>query len=106
MSLINYFRSGGAYTKSPYSKDSFQIYITGGENNEDLVNTAEVLSEDGWSTAIPSLPVVIESHCMVLINDSAVMVIAGYQDRTYYSPRTYILNTEEGRWRRGPGLKN
>jgi hypothetical protein len=75
-----------------------------GLNNEGL-STAEVLTEKGWKQVEPSLPVNILGHCMVHVNATTVMVIGGIQNGTQNSNGTYILNTGNEQWRRGPNLK-
>ena len=75
-----------------------------GLNNEGL-STAEVLTEKGWKQMGPSLPVNILGHCMVHVNATTVMVIGGIQNGTQNSNGTYILNTGNEQWRRGPNLK-
>jgi hypothetical protein len=74
-----------------------------GLNNEGL-STAEVLTEKGWKQLGPSLPVNILGHCMVHINSTTVIVIGGIQNGTRNSNGTYILNTGNDHWRKGPNL--
>jgi len=65
--------------------------------------TVETLSTTGWSSFTPSLPVSISSHCMTLINATAVMVIAGLQ-KSVASGVTYFLTNDNRVWVQGPTL--
>jgi len=47
---------------------------------------AELLGESGWQEKLPNLPVPLNAHCMVLLNDTTVMVIGGRLNATF----TYV----------------
>jgi hypothetical protein len=64
-----------------------------------------MLTEEGWESNIPSLPVTIWAHCMVTVNSTTVMVIGGYQNY-YYSGKTFYFTFGEQSWTEGPELKN
>jgi hypothetical protein len=57
-----------------------KLLVTGGQDGSfsDL-NSAEMLTEEGWKTNIPSLPVTIRYHCMVTVNSTTVMAIGGFK---------------------------
>ncbi len=41
-----------------------KLVVTGGiDDSGSPVNSAEILSEEGWESNIPSLPVTIDGHC-------------------------------------------
>jgi N-acetylneuraminic acid mutarotase len=69
------------------------------------LKSAEMLSEEGWESNIPSLPVTIYGHCMVTVNSTTVMVIGGSQD-SQYSGKTFYFTFGEESWTEGPELKN
>jgi hypothetical protein len=53
------------------------------------LDSVEILTEDGWQSTTPSLPVTIAGHCMVTINSTTVIVIGGWQNsdlsgKTFY----------------------
>jgi N-acetylneuraminic acid mutarotase len=82
-----------------------KLLVTGGEDGlgSDL-NSAEMLTEEGWESNIPSLPVTIAAHCMVTVNSTTVMVIGGEQNRQY-SGKTFYFTFGEESWTEGPELK-
>ncbi len=58
-----------------------KLIVTGGyDGSGSSLNSAEMLTEEGWENNIPSLPVTIDYHCMVTVNSTTVMVIGGYQN--------------------------
>jgi hypothetical protein len=64
-----------------------------------------MLTEEGWESNIPSLPVKISAHCMVTVNSTTVMAIGGGQN-FYYSRKTFYFTFGEESWTEGPELKN
>jgi hypothetical protein len=83
-----------------------KILVTGGygASGYDL-KSAEMLTEEGWESNIPSLPVTIKHHCMVTVNSTTVMVIGGYQN-SQISGKTFYFTFGEESWTEGPELKN
>jgi N-acetylneuraminic acid mutarotase len=81
-----------------------KLLVTGGYNGSYL-KSAEMLTEEGWKTNIPSLPVNIAYHCMVTVNSTTVMAIGGIQNRQY-SGKTFYFTFGEECWTEGPELKN
>ncbi len=69
------------------------------------LNSAEMLTEEGWESNIPSLSVTIQSHCMVTVNSTTVMAIGGYQN-SLTSGKTFHFTFGEESWTEGPELKN
>jgi len=83
-----------------------QLLVTGGyDSSGSYLNSAEMLTEEGWESNIPSLPVTISVHCMVTVNSTTVMVIGGYQN-VQYSGKTFYFTFGEESWTEGPELKN
>jgi N-acetylneuraminic acid mutarotase len=83
-----------------------KLLVTGGNDGSysDL-NSAEMLTEEGWESNIPSLPVTIYNHCMVTVNSKTVMVIGGYQNGLI-SGKTFYFTFGDESWTEGPELKN
>ncbi len=81
-----------------------KLLVTGGYDGSSL-NSAEMLTEKGWESNIPSLPVTISAHCMVTVNSTTVMAIGGTQNNQY-SGKTFYFTLEEESWTEGPELKN
>jgi hypothetical protein len=84
-----------------------KLLVTGGydDSGSDL-NSAEMLTEEGWESNIPSLPVTIYAHCMVTVNSTTVMAIGGYQNGQDFSEKTFYFSFGEESWTKGPELKN
>jgi hypothetical protein len=82
-----------------------KLLVTGGYDSSVYHNSAEMLTEEGWESNIPSLPVTIYLHCMVTVNSTTVMAIGGYQNRDM-SGKTFYFTFGEESWTEGPELKN
>ncbi len=83
-----------------------KILVTGGFGGSgSILNSAEMLTEEGWENNIPSLPVTIAAHCMVTINSTTVMVIGGWQN-DLISRKTFYFTFGEESWTKGPELKS
>jgi hypothetical protein len=83
------------------------LLVTGGIDAPGFyLNSAEMLTEEGWESNIPSLPVTFFRHCMVTVNSTTVMVIGGYQNGQGYSEKTFYFTFGEESWTEGPELKN
>jgi hypothetical protein len=83
-----------------------KLLVTGGYDGSGRpVNSAEMLTEEGWESNIPSLPVTIDVHCMVTVNSTTVMVIGGYQNGQGSSEKTFYFIFGEESWTEGPELK-
>jgi hypothetical protein len=102
---MNRARAFAAISPSPYPSKSQKNFVTGGIDGDKQLDTAEVLTEQGWETLPQTLPVNISSHCSVLVNSTTVMVIGGSQN-SQVSSNTFIFNTENEIWNDGPQLKN
>jgi hypothetical protein len=70
------------------------FFVTGGFGGHGAFHETEVLTESGWQLTIPSLPVNVYHHCMVLLNSTAAMVIGGIQN-SVISPKTYIISNDK-----------
>jgi hypothetical protein len=83
-----------------------QLLVTGGEDGPySYLNSAELLTEEGWESNIPSLPVTIRYHCMVTVNSTTVMAIGGWQN-DLISGKTFYYTFGEESWTEGPELEN
>ena len=80
-----------------------KLLVTGGWKAPVELNSVEMLTEDGWESKVPSLPVTIYGHCMVTINSTTVMVIGGYQN-DQLSGKSFYFNFGEESWTEGPEL--
>ncbi len=82
-----------------------KLLVTGGyDKSGSVLNIAEMLTEEGWESNIPSLPFTIRAHCMVTVNSTTVMAIGGLQN-SQYSGKTFYFTFGEESWTEGPELK-
>ncbi len=88
------------YAASAQLQDG-KLLVTGGSS----LKSAEMLTEEGRESNMPSLPVTIAVHCMVTFNSTTVMAIGGYQN-SQYSGKTFYFTFGEESWTEGPELKN
>jgi hypothetical protein len=84
---------------------SGKLLVTGGSTGVFNLNSVEILTEEGWNSNIPSLPVTIGAHCMVTVNSTTVMAIGGIQNYDH-SGKTFYFTFGEESWTEGPELKN
>ncbi len=83
-----------------------KLLVTGGyDGSGSYLNSAEMLTEEGWESYIPSLPVTISAHCMVTVNSTTVMVIGGWQN-SQFSGKTFYFTFGDESWTEGPEMKN
>jgi hypothetical protein len=92
--------NGAAISPSPYPLTSHKLLATGGFNGS-FQTTFEVLTEEGWKTISPSLPLKISFHCAVLVNSTTLMIIGGSNSKK----NTYLFNSLNTKWSQGPQLK-
>ena len=92
--------SDAAISTSPYPLSSHKLLVTGGYNGS-FLTTFEVLTEEGWKTILPSLPVKTSLHCAVLVNSTTIMIIGGFGNHK----NTYYFNSQNAKWVQGPQLK-
>jgi hypothetical protein len=82
------------------------LLVTGGyDGSGSYLNSAEILTEEGWERNTPSLPVTITRHCMVTVNSTTVMAI-GVRQNGQRSGKTFYFTLGEDSWTEGPELKN
>jgi hypothetical protein len=82
-----------------------KLLVTGGfYSSGSYLNRAEMLTEEGWESNIPSLPVTIAAHCMVTVNSTTVLIIGGMQNNQF-SGKTFYFTFGEESWTEGPKLK-
>jgi hypothetical protein len=82
-----------------------KLVVTGGiDDSSSYLKSAEMLTEEGWESNIPSLPVTIYAHCMISVNSTTVMAIGGWQNG-WISGTTFYFAFGEESWTKGPELK-
>ncbi len=66
--------------------------------------TVEVFDGNTWSTVSPSVPVIFYVSCMVYINSTTVLLIAGTQGSVTFGTKTYYMNSKFSMWTEGPSI--
>ena len=83
---------------SPYKNSSHKYFVIGNWR-------AEVLTDSGWEVIGPTPPSPFYTGCLMIINETSVLVVEGqYPSVRDTSRNTYILNTKIDRWVKGPIL--
>ncbi len=82
-----------------------KLLVTGGWDASDYLYSAEILTEGGWESNIPSLPANISYHCMITVNSTIVMAIGGLQNGLI-SGKTFYFTFGAESWTEGVELKN
>jgi hypothetical protein len=93
-------------TAATQLQDGKLLVAGGGLHSGSYLNSAEMLTENGWESNIPTLPVTNFAHCMVTVNSTTVVVIGGGQNGLDYSGKTFYFTFGEESWTEGPELKN
>jgi hypothetical protein len=82
-----------------------KLLVIGGVDGSGFdLNSAEMLTEEGWDSNLPSLPVTIYAHCMVTVNSTTIMAIGGFQNYDY-SGKTFYFTFGDESWTEGLELK-
>ncbi len=106
---MNSVRSSRSLIRSSAAAAQLQdgnILVTGSfDDSGSYLNSAEMLTEEGWESNIPSLPVTISYHCMVTVNSTTLMAVGGGQNGQYSGKTFHFIFGEES-WTEGPELKN
>jgi hypothetical protein len=89
-----------AVPNSPFGNPAHKFYVVGGPTGL----TAEVFDGQSFSVVSPSLPFTFYVSCMVYLNASTVMLIAGQQGSDTYSVNTYLMNSNFNVWQKGPPI--
>lgn len=67
--------------------------------------SSEILTNDGWKSIQSDMPLGIQFHCMVLVNETSAMVIGGDTSPSANSNRTFFFDFINQIWSQGPDLK-
>jgi hypothetical protein len=85
----------------PYQINSHKILVTGGFNKVDgFLDTSEVLTDNGWQPFHLTLPTATESHCVVSLNSTTIMLIGGFENEK----NSYYFNSDDEEWVKGKRL--
>ena len=85
-------------------KRSKVLWIVGGFDGSDTLQTSEFIAFKGNSIIGPSLPFTISEHAMIQFDSKSIFIIGGYQNEVK-SNQTWIADPTNGfSIRRGPPL--
>ena len=77
------------------------LWVTGGKDQSgNLIKTTEFVTKDGQTSQGPDLPLPLESHAIVPLNNGTFILIGGNS----WSSETHFYEEKKG-WRSGPNLK-
>ncbi len=62
-----------------------------------LLDTSEVLTDNGWQPFHLTLPKTTESHCVVSLNSTTIMFIGGFENEK----NSYFFNSDHEEWVKG-----
>ena len=80
------------------------MWITGGSNIEDgQINTTEFITLEGNRPG-PNLPLPVDAHALVAINDTCSMLIGGITSEFVVTVSTFYFQHENQIWTQGPDL--
>ena len=85
---------------SPFGNPIHKFYVVAGNTPF----TGEAFDGNKFSEVGPSVPFKFYVSCMVYLNATTVMLIAGWQGDTTYSPSTYVMNAKILAWQQGPTI--
>ena len=81
------------------------LWVTGGYGgNVQWLSSSELIGPGGSSEG-PELPIEVEEHCLVRLDESRVMMIGGFDNTNYEtSANTHIYDFDTETWSNGPAL--
>jgi hypothetical protein len=80
------------------------LWLTGGSIiGMETTKTTEFVTLTGTRPG-PDLPLELEHHCLVTLNDTTVLLIGGEPADLSHSKATFYYNTEHQTWTEGPSL--
>ena len=79
-----------------------ELWITGGANKKNILNTIEILSvrNEKWKVRSgPKMPRALIGHCFAPLNANEVIIAGGYSpDEDSYTNKVDIYNMNTGKW--------
>ena len=100
---MKYPRSYAAVTSSNWFSKTQTFLVSGG--NSSFGNTAEILTETGWSLIPKAMPYNVHYHCSVMLNSTTVFVIGGLVNGTI-SNTVLLFDLGAMAWSAGQSLNN
>jgi hypothetical protein len=84
-----------AISPSPFTDKPQTLFLTGGYGASGSLAVSEILTENGWELFSPALPAMIKQHCMMLVNATTVILIAGSQNYLVSNQTFFISNDKK-----------
>ena len=80
-----------------------ELVLAGGYTGSQYLDSVETYDVDGWYAGFQPIPTTVYQHCMVLIDNEAVLLIGGIQG-SEYSAKTHMFYPALNVWVEGPSL--
>ena len=83
------------------------LWIVGGDNGRYELRSTELIKLGQPSVKGPELPFKISGHSMIQYNEKSIFIIGGYQNGSFCSNKTWIVDPTNGfKIKEGPSLNN
>jgi hypothetical protein len=82
--------------------NSTHLWITGGHNGYERLQTSEFVSIGQPSVKGADLPYAVNLHCLVRVNSSTALLCGGYNGQ--YSNECHYMDWEDHSWSQGPSM--
>ena len=79
------------------------LYLSPGPGHQDTFDSSEYILHDGSQEDGPDLPIALEKHAAIKINETHSMLIGGYTPWHVLS-KTWFYSDLTGKWKDGPDL--
>jgi hypothetical protein len=91
-----------AYSTS-LTLNSSHLWVTGGNNVNEVLQTSEFVSIGQTSVQGPDLPYPVHSHCLVGVNSSTAQLCGGWNNGGILNECHY-MDLEDHSWSQGPSM--
>jgi hypothetical protein len=90
------------YRSASLTLNSSHLWITGGYNGNDFLQTSEFVSIGQPSVQGPDLPYAVYRHCLVEVNSSTALLCGGYNGQ--FLNECHYMDLEDHSWSQGPSM--
>ena len=81
-----------------------KLHVFGGSDGSQLLQSSEIISEDGRVIDGPDLPTGVWRHAITAVNSTVSILSGGGTNANYVSSQTWFYNHETGAFSSGPTL--
>jgi hypothetical protein len=83
--------------------NSSHLWVTGGANGNERLQTSEFVSIGQAAVQGPDLPYAVSEHCLVGVNSSTALLCGGYNGQDIFNECHY-MDLEDHSWSQGPSM--